>query len=237
MTVDDHPLPTPMRGRPQPERARITNHERLRIVDHPLALTLLARLRDQRTGSFEFGAVAGELARLLLWEASHDVELRASRAPNFSGELIEVQRLAERVAGVAILRAGLVFAGPFRALFPDAPLHQLGVRRDEASLRADVYTNNLPAAPGWAERVLLLDPMLATGGSACVAIDRVRRAHAGRIDVLALLAAPLGVERVLEHDTSCRVFTTALDERLDERGYIVPGLGDAGDRLFGTAHD
>jgi uracil phosphoribosyltransferase len=225
-----------MLGRPQPERAHIASLERLSIVTHPLALTMLARLRDRRTGAFEFGAVAEELARLLLWEASRDVALSESRVPNFAAELIEVQTSAERVAGVAILRAGLVFAGPFRALFPTAPLYQLGIRRDEASLRADVYADNVPATPDWAERVLLLDPMLATGGSACGAIERVRRSHAGRIAVLALLAAPLGVERVLGYDTTCRVFTTALDERLDERGYILPGLGDAGDRLFGTAN-
>jgi uracil phosphoribosyltransferase len=234
--VDNSPVPAPMLGRPQPERAHIASHARLHIVDHPLASSLLARLRDRRTGSFEFGAVAGELARLLLWEASRDVALRASHAPNFAGDLIEIQTLAERVTGAAILRAGLVFARPFQALFPDAPLYQLGIRRDEGSLRADVYADNLPTAPDWAERVLLLDPMLATGGSACVAIERVRRSHTGRIDVLALLAAPLGVERVLGHDMSCRVFTIALDERLDERGFIVPGLGDAGDRLFGTAN-
>jgi uracil phosphoribosyltransferase len=161
--------------------------------------------------------------------------LGASHVPNFAGDIIEVQTLAERVAGVSILRAGLAFAAPFRALYPDAPLHQLGVRRDEVSLRADVYADNLPTTPDWADRVLVLDPMLATGGSACVAIEHVRRTHAGRIDVLALLAAPLGVERVLGYDASCRILTTALDERLDERGYIVPGLGDAGDRLFGTA--
>jgi uracil phosphoribosyltransferase len=149
---------------------------------------------------------------------------------------IDVQTPAERVAGVAILRAGLVFARPFRALFPAAPLHQLGVRRDEASLRADVYTDNLPQQLNSAERVLVLDPMLATGGSICVAIERIRRTHAGRIDVLTLLAAPLGVERVMAHDPTCRVIIAALDEQLDERGYILPGLGDAGDRLFGTQH-
>jgi uracil phosphoribosyltransferase len=224
-----------MLGRPQPERSQVARHERLSIVSHPLALTLLARLRDRRTGVAEFGAVAEELARLLLWEASRELALTTSHAPNFAGDPVEVQVLAERVAGVAILRAGLVFAGPFRALFPNAPLYQLGIRRDEASLRAEMYADNLPTAPDWAERVLLLDPMLATGGSTCLAIERVRRSHAGRIAVLALLAAPLGVERVLEFDTSCRVFTTALDERLDERGYILPGLGDAGDRLLGTA--
>jgi uracil phosphoribosyltransferase len=203
-------------------------------VENPLSLALLARVRDRRTGIFEFGARASELASLLMWEACRDVRLTDDIVPNFADDPIAVYRLAERVAGVAILRAGLLFAGPFRAMLPDAPLHQLGIKRDEATLKAMVYADNLPESFDWADRVLVLDPMLATGGSAAVAVDRIRRTHSGRIDVLALIAAPIGVQTVLDADAECRVFTTALDERLDERGFIVPGLGDAGDRLFGT---
>ena len=225
---------SPMRGQRQPGRAEIAGHPRLTIVAHPVALALLGRLRDRRTGVFEFGALAGELARLLLWEACRDVPLRTSSVPNFAGDQIQVETLAERVVGVAILRAGLLFAGPLRAILPEAPLYQLGLRRDETSLRVTIYADNLPVAPGWAERVLVFDPMLATGGSARAAIECVRRRHAGRIDLLALIAAPIGIEQVLGADADCRIFTIALDERLDERGFILPGLGDAGNRLFGT---
>jgi uracil phosphoribosyltransferase len=206
----------------------------LRIVENPLSLALLARVRDRRTDIFEFGALATQLAGLVLWEACHDVALAETQVPNFNGEPITVHQLAERVAGVAILRAGLLFATPFRGILPDAPLHQIGIRRDERSLRAIVYGDNLPASHDWADRVLILDPMLATGGSAVAALKHIRRSHAGRVAIVALIAAPVGVETVLDADPDVQVFTTALDERLDDRGYIEPGLGDAGDRLFGT---
>jgi uracil phosphoribosyltransferase len=232
--MDEHDTAAPMRGRPQPDRLSVAADPRLRIVENPLSKALLARARDRRTGIFEFGALATQLASLLLWDACADVELTETRVPNFAGDDIVVHTLAERVAGVAILRAGLVFATPFRGMLPDAPLHQIGIRRDERSLRAIVYSDNLPSQPGWAERVLILDPMLATGGSVVAALQHIHRSHAGRTDILALIAAPVGVQAVLDADTSGRVFTAALDERLDDRGYILPGLGDAGDRLFGT---
>ena len=227
---------SPMRGYRQPDRESVALDSRLRVVENPLSLALLARVRDRRTGIFEFGALATQLAGVLLWEACRDVRLRLTRVPNFAGEMIDVHELAERVAGVAILRAGLLFATPFRGILPDAPLHQLGIRRDEESLRAVVYADNLPETLGWADRVLVLDPMLATGGSVAAAIGRVRRAHAGPVDVLSLIAAPVGAERVLAADADCRIVTCSLDERLNDQGYIVPGLGDAGDRLFGTLY-
>jgi len=223
-----------MRGRPQPDRAVVAASPRLTIVENPLSLALLARVRDRRTDIFEFGALAAQLANLLLWEACRDVVLATTRVPNFAGDPIEVHELAERVAGVAILRAGLLFAAAFRSLIPSAPLHQIGIRRDEASLRAIVYADNLPTQLAWADRVLILDPMLATGGSVVAALQHIRQAHAGRVSVISLISAPVGVETVLNADADCRVYTTALDERLNDRGYIVPGLGDAGGRLFGT---
>ena len=125
----------PMRGRPQPDRAAVASLDRLRIVENPLSLALLARVRDRRTDIFEFGALATQLAGLLLWEACRDVALAETQVPNFSGESITVHQLAERVAGVAILRAGLLFTTPFRGILPDAPLHQIGIRRDERSLK------------------------------------------------------------------------------------------------------
>lgn len=223
-----------MRGRQQPARERVLASPRLAVVENPLSLALLARIRDQRTDIFQFGALATQLAGMLLWEACRDVALSETTVPDFAGEPIVVHRLAERVAGVAILRAGLLFSTPFRGILPDAPLHQIGIRRDERSLRAIVYGDNLPTTPGWADRLLILDPMLATGGSVVAALKHIRRAHTGRTEIVALIAAPIGVETVLNADPHCRVFTAALDERLNDQGYIIPGLGDAGDRLFGT---
>ncbi len=223
-----------MRGITQPERADILASDRVTVVENPLSLALLARIRDQRTNIFEFGALATQLASLLLWGACRDVRLTETEVPNFAGEPIIVHTLAERVAGVAILRAGLLFANPFRGILPDAPLYQIGIRRDERSLRAIVYGDNLPDTTDWTDRILILDPMLATGGSVVAALKHIRRAHQGRIDIISLIAAPVGVDTVLKADKVCRVFTAALDERLNDQGYIVPGLGDAGDRLFGT---
>lgn len=232
IVVDD--VATPMRGRVQPDRAAVESLARLRIVQNPLSLALLARVRDRRTDIFQFGALSTQLASLLLWEACNDVALAETQVPNFAGKPITVHQLAERVAGVAILRAGLLFATPFRGIMPDAPLHQIGIRRDERSLRAIVYGDNLPTDPDWADRVLILDPMLATGGSAVAALKHIRRSHAGMLVIVSLIAAPVGVETVLNADADVRVITAALDDRLDDRGFIEPGLGDAGDRLFGT---
>jgi uracil phosphoribosyltransferase len=223
-----------MRGRQQPAREDVLASPRLTVVENPLSLALLARVRDQRTDIFEFGALATQLASMLLWSACRDVEVEETNVPDFNGDPISVHRLAERVAGVAILRAGLLFSTPFRGILPDAPLYQIGIRRDERSLRAIVYSDNLPAAHNWADRLLILDPMLATGGSVVAALKHIRRAHNGRTEVVSLISAPIGVDAVLKADPDCRVFTAALDDRLNDQGYIVPGLGDAGDRLFGT---
>lgn len=223
-----------MWNRPQPERSTVEQSPRLRTVNNALALTLLARVRDKRSGPDTFAAAARQLATILLSEACHDLPLRPTSGVGFAGDEIEIHRLAERVAGVAILRAGLLFEHPFRALLPDAPLYTLGLRRDEETLCPDVYYDQLPQHDGWAERVLLLDPMLATGGTAQSAIQRIRQHVTGPIEVVCLVAAPLGVETVLETDPECRIVAAALDERLDEPGFIRPGLGDAGDRFFGT---
>lgn len=232
MTSDN--LAAPMRGKRQPDRDLIAASPRLTISENPLSLSLLARIRDSRTDIFEFGELAAQIAGRVLWDACHDVKLAETRVPNYAGTPIIVHQLAERVAGVAILRAGLLFATPFRGILPDAPLHQIGIRRDERSLRAIVYGDNLPSEHDWTDRILILDPMLATGGSAVAALKHVRRSHTGKVSIVSLIAAPIGVETVLNADPEVDVYVAALDERLDERGYIDPGLGDAGDRLFGT---
>ncbi|HUG14549.1 MAG TPA: uracil phosphoribosyltransferase [Thermomicrobiales bacterium] len=224
----------PMSGRSQPDRAAVLRDRRLAVIQNALATAMMSRVRDARTGAAEFERLASELAGLALWTACRDLALVESTVPGFAANQIRAHELTERIAGVVILRAGLVFTSPFRRLLPDAPLHQVGVRRDERTLAASVYTHNLPNRKAWADRVLILDPMLATGGSAVSTIALVRSSHEGPIDVVSLIAAPVGVATVLAVDAGCRVHTVALDDRLDERGYIEPGLGDAGDRAFGT---
>jgi uracil phosphoribosyltransferase len=225
---------TPMRGRAQPDRSAVASLERLRIIENPLSLALLARVRDRRTDIFEFGALSTQLASLILWEACHDVQLAETQVPNFAGDSITVHQLAERVAGVAILRAGLLFAAPFRGILPEAPLHQIGIRRDERSLRAIVYGDNLPTEPNWADRVLILDPMLATGGSAVQACALLKAAGASKIKLLSLIAAPEGIARMADAMPDVPIHVGVVDERLNDVGFICPGLGDAGDRQFGT---
>ena len=224
----------PMRDRSQPARADVLGHERLHVVDDALSRIVLGGVRDGRTDSQQFAALTGHLATRLIWQACADLPLRTTSVPGFSGNPINVDEADERIAGVLILRAGLLFAPAFRALLPTAPLRQIGLRRDEDVLEARQYTSNLPTTAGWTDHVLLLEPMLATGGSARTAIRLLREHHAGRITLLSLIGAPLGVATVLEADPQVRIIVCALDDALNAQGYIVPGLGDAGDRLFGT---
>ncbi len=224
----------PMTGRIQPTREEIVDHPRLRIVNNNLARTLLGRLRDRRTDVAAFNATADELARLVLYEALRQIPVQPISGEGFDGSPIEILRPAESIAGVAVLRAGLVFEPAFRLLLPGRPLYQLGLRRDEETLEPIIYADNLPSTDGWTDRVLLVDPMLATGGTATAAIDVIRHHHAGPIDVLSIVSAPYGVKAVTDFDPNTQITTLALDVHLNEMGYIVPGLGDAGDRYFGT---
>lgn len=222
-----------MAGRRQPAREDVQAHDRLTVVEHPVCDDLLATIRDRRCDAGEFGRAARLLAMFLLWEASRTLQALDADVPGFDGSQVRVRTLAQAPAGISILRAGEVFTGPFRQVFPDAPLFHLGIRRDEATLEHHVYSDTLSDVPG-DRRFMVLDPMLATGGSVTVALERARNAGAGSIDVIALVSAPLGVQTVLEADSEARIITAALDERLNEQGYILPGLGDAGDRFFGT---
>ena len=224
----------PMAGRAQPERDEILGHERVMVIENNLARTMLARLRDRHTDVFAFNAIAAELAGLVLYEACADIALATRQGEGFDGSPLDLPVAARSIAGVNVLRAGLIFEPAFRRLLPENPLYQLGLRRDEETLEPAIYADNLPDQAGWADRVLLVDPMLATGGTATASIDVIRGNHTGRIDVLALVAAPYGVKNVIDHDIETHITTLALDDRLNDQGFIVPGLGDAGDRFFGT---
>lgn len=202
-------------------------------IRHPLVRHKLGILRDAGTGPALFRQVAGEIATLLAYEATADLPLADARIDTWAGPL-DVDRCdASRITLVPILRAGLGFLPGVQALLPSAPVSVIGLRRDEDTLQPHAYYHRL--AGDMAGRVaLLIDPMLATGGSAIAAIDTLKAAGATRIKAIFLVAAPEGLRALEAAHPQTEVYVAAIDQRLDARGYILPGLGDAGDRIFGT---
>lgn len=227
-------IPTPMRGKPQPSREEVIGHSRLTVLDHPLVTSLLTIVRDESTPPAEFERCLHELTRFLLWHALQDTELSSFSVTSPTGAQANGGRLADGLAALAILRAGLGMIAPLRQLVPAAPIYLVGARRDEQTLAPTIYYENLPGPLHRLRHVLLLDPMLATGGSAVATVQLVRQTYPGPISYLGIIGAPYGVERLLQADPEVHIYLAALDERLNDQGFIVPGLGDAGDRLFGT---
>ena len=202
------------------------------VVDHVLLRRLLSILRDRDTPHGAFRQTLDEAAMLLAYEAmrelrpeDHEVQTPLEPAAGV--------RLADQIVIVAILRAGLGMVDGFLRLVPDARVGHLGMYRDEEALRPVGYYENVPPSVEEAE-VFVVDPMLATGGSATQSIARLKRAGAKRIRFVCLVAAPEGVRALREAHPEVPIVTAALDRQLDENGYIRPGLGDAGDRIFGT---
>jgi uracil phosphoribosyltransferase len=233
MAAIEHPVP--MRGRPQPARSNLAGLPQLHLIEHPLLDHLTSLLRDARTPGPDFTRAVEEITRFLLWQALAATPSDIHEVPGHTGEPVRATALRPEIATLAILRAGLSMVPPIRHLIPFAPVYQIGIKRDESTLLPHVYYHtNLPATWERMRHLLLLDPMLATGGSALAAIDLVRRGFSGQISYLGIIGAPIGVERVIAADPSIRIFLAALDDRLNDRGFIVPGLGDAGDRVFGT---
>jgi len=227
--------PTPMRGKPQPSREEVIGHPRLTVLDHPLVTSLLTIVRNQHTPPAEFERCLHELTRFLLWHALQDAEVAALSVSSPTGAQADGGRLADGLAALAILRAGLGMIAPLRQLVPGAPIYLVGARRDEHTLVSTIYYKNLPGPLHRLRHVLLLDPMLATGGSAIATVQLLRQTYPGPISFLGIIGAPYGVQQLLDVDSDLHVYLAALDERLNDQGFIVPGLGDAGDRLFGTA--
>jgi len=203
------------------------------IIEHPLVLHKVSLMRDARTPSNVFRQLLKEISLLLGYEVLRDLELshvsietplRSMEAPCLSGKKLVL---------VPILRAGQGLLDGLLELVPSARVGHIGLYRDHDTLQPVQYYLKLPADIA-ARPVVLLDPMLATGNSAIAAIARLKDAGAQDIRFLCVLAAPEGVEAVTTAHPDVRVFTAAVDERLDESGYIVPGLGDAGDRMYGT---
>ena len=204
----------------------------LHVSRHPAVLHKLAILRDEHTEPKKFREVVRELSWLLGYEALADARVRplTIRTPL---EEMEAHELADRIGLIPILRAGLGMVDAMLELMPTAQVWHLGLFRDERTLRPVEYYNRLPDS-ATVDLCLILDPMLATGGSATAAIEVLKRWGAVRIKLVNLIAAPEGVKAVTEAHPDVHIYCAALDRQLNEKGYIMPGLGDAGDRQFGT---
>ena len=206
---------------------------RVTVVDHPLVKHKLSILRDERTGTKQFRDLVRELARLECYEATRDLPVEPVRITTPLCEM-DAERIAGRkLAVIPILRAGLGMVDGVLDLIPAARVGHLGMYRDEVTHEPHEYYAKLPEDIG--QRVcLVVDPMLATGGSAAAALQYLREQGARDIRFLCIVAAPEGLDVVLRADPDVRIFACSVDERLNDDAYIVPGLGDAGDRIFGT---
>ncbi len=202
------------------------------VVGHPLVQQNLTRLRDRRTGSEEFRRGLEEVAALMVYEATRSFQTKPVTVATPLARTCGLQ-LSREVILVPVLRAGLGMLHSILRLIPHARVGFVGLKRNEESLEANVYHKSLPKNLRPFE-ILLIDPMLATGGSAVAALDLLRERGGARVRLVNLVAAPEGIRYVHARYPRLPIFTAAIDGGLNERGFIVPGLGDAGDRLFGV---
>lgn len=201
------------------------------VITHPLVQHNLARLRDERTEPEEFRRSLWEAAALIVYEATRSFQTRPVKVRTPLAETRGL-KLRHKVILVPVLRAGLGMLPSVLQLIPHARVGFIGLRRHERTLKAGIYHQSLPANLRPFE-IILLDPMLATGGSAVAALNLLAERNAEKVRLVNLVAAPEGIARVHRYHPTLPIFTAAIDERLDRNGFIVPGLGDAGDRLFG----
>lgn len=210
----------------------MSDADRITVSSHPLVRHKLTRLRDRSTEPWQFRELVRDLSQLLFYEASHDLRLDPWTVQTPLAEYAG-QRLAERIGLFPILRAGLGMADAILELVPPACVWHLGLYRDHETLLPVTYYNKLPANVA-VDLALVVDPMLATGGSAVATIDILKKAGLRRIKLLGLIAAPEGLDALTQKHPDVPIHLAAIDSHLDEHSYIVPGLGDAGDRQFGT---
>ena len=212
---------------------------RIHVIDHPLVAHKLTALRDAATNSPTFRRLTDELVTLLAYEATRDVRVREVTVTTPVADASGVRLAAPKPLVVPILRAGLGMLDGMVRLLPTAEVGFLGMMRNEETLEAATYAERLPENLS-GRQCYLLDPMLATGGTLAAALRFLLRRGASDITAICLLTAPEGWTRLQREladvEVPISVVTAALDERLNERGYIVPGLGDAGDRLYGVVH-
>lgn len=203
----------------------------LHTSNHPLVADCVAGLRDRSTGPEEFRVLSRKIITMLVYEATADL---AQRRGKVETPLMEADAawIEQEVVAVPVLRAGLGLLAPVLELLPKVSVGYIGLERDEETAVARIYYQKLPPLEG--KVPLLLDPMLATGGSASRALDLIREAGGSGARMVCVVAAPEGVRVIEERHPEVHIYTAALDAGLNEKAYIIPGLGDFGDRLFGT---
>ena len=210
-----------------------TKFPTLHIVNHPLVQHKLSVMRDKNTSVKDFRTLVGEIAMLLTYEATRDLPLTNVFIQTPIAPFDAKQITGRKVAFVPILRAGLGMVDGALEVIPRARVGHLGMQRNEETHEPESYYDKLPRDIA-SRRVYVLDPMLATGGSAAEAIGEMKKRGCKHIKLMVLVAAPEGIEHIQKLYPDVEIYAGALDDHLNEHGYIVPGLGDAGDRIFGT---
>ena len=203
------------------------------VFDHPLIKHKVAILRDKSTGMKEFRELVEEITTMMTYESMRDVELVPVQVDTPLETVTQYKVPDESIAIVPILRAGLGMVNGVHKVFPTARVGHIGMYRNEETLQPQEYYCKLPDGIE-NKTVFLVDPMLATGGSACDSLDALKKRGCKKIKFMAIIAAPEGIETVAKAHPDVPVYVSTLDRQLNENGYILPGLGDAGDRLFGT---
>ena len=208
-------------------------YENVKILDHPLIRHKLAIIRDKNTDTKQFREVVEELAMLMAYESFKDVPTQVVEVETPLEKVEQTIVKENSIAIVPILRAGLGMVNGILSLFPAAKVGHIGLYRNEETLEPQEYYCKLPV--GIEDKVVMVtDPMLATGGSASDAIKMIKKRGCKKIKLMCILAAPEGVKKVAEDHPDVEIYISTLDRQLNEHGYILPGLGDAGDRIFGT---
>lgn len=208
------------------------NDLKITVIDHPLVRHKLSLMREKDCSTYKFRTLTKELARLMAYEASRDFEIESFPMQCWCGEITGEQISGKTVTIVPILRAGIGMLDGVLDLIPTAKISVVGLQRDEETLQPvpffEKFVSHMDKRPA-----LIIDPMLATGGSMVATIEMLKKNGCTNIKALVLVAAPEGVRVVNEAHPDVTIYTAALDSHLDEHGYIIPGLGDAGDKIFG----
>lgn len=206
---------------------------KFQVISHPLIQHKLSILRREDTSTKDFRELVNEIAMLMGYEVSRDLPLEEVEIQTPITKTVQKQLSGKKLAIVPILRAGIGMVDGFLSLVPAAKVGHIGMYRDEETLEPVEYLVKLPEDIDQ-RQIFVVDPMLATGGSVILAVDSLKKRGAANIKFVCLVAAPEGVKKLQDAHPDIDIYTASLDEKLNENGYIVPGLGDAGDRLFGT---
>lgn len=209
------------------------NNKNVFIMDHPLIQHKLTYLRDKNTGAKDFRQLVSEIAMLLCYEATRDLPLEETTVETPVAVAKTKVIAGRKLAFIPILRAGLGMVDGVLSLVPAAKVGHIGLYRDPKTLKPVEYYSKLPNDIDQRD-VIVLDPMLATGGSSVDAVTIIKRSHPKSIKFMCIIAAPAGIETFTKAHPDAQLYCAAVDDHLNEHGYIVPGLGDAGDRIFGT---